>query len=74
MLIKLKQGCGRLIRTETDTGVIALLDCRAGLRGAYRGCVLNGLSDYRVTDEFGDIEPFLLEKKEPEYWLNPRKG
>jgi ATP-dependent DNA helicase DinG len=31
MLVKLKQGFGRLIRTETDTGVIAILDSRAAL-------------------------------------------
>ena len=68
MLIKLKQGCGRLLRIETDTGVIALLDCRVGLHGAYRGCVVNGLSNYRVTDEIADIEPFLLEKKSSEYF------
>jgi ATP-dependent DNA helicase DinG len=31
MLVKLKQGAGRLIRAETDTGVVAILDARASL-------------------------------------------
>ncbi|MCL2672668.1 MAG: ATP-dependent DNA helicase [Clostridiales bacterium] len=39
MLVKLKQGFGRLIRTETDTGVCAILDCRAGI-----GVPRNGVS------------------------------
>ncbi|GAU79054.1 helicase C-terminal domain-containing protein [Fusibacter sp. 3D3] len=29
MLIKLRQGVGRLIRSETDSGVISILDSRA---------------------------------------------
>ncbi|WP_281818271.1 helicase C-terminal domain-containing protein [Vallitalea longa] len=28
MIIKLKQGVGRLIRSETDTGVTSILDSR----------------------------------------------
>ncbi|MBO8129290.1 MAG: hypothetical protein H0Z39_08860 [Peptococcaceae bacterium] len=32
MLLKLKQGAGRLIRTTEDRGVIAILDCRAKTR------------------------------------------
>ena len=34
MLIKLKQGCGRLIRDENDSGTIAILDSRA-IEGRY---------------------------------------
>ena len=36
MLIKLKQGIGRLIRHEDDRGLISILDSRAGASGRYR--------------------------------------
>ena len=36
MLIKLKQGIGRLIRHEDDKGLISILDSRAGASGKYR--------------------------------------
>jgi len=68
MLIKLKQGFGRLIRSETDSGVVALLDCRASRSGAYRGRVLAALPDCRVTSEIGDVESFISERKPPEYF------
>jgi ATP-dependent DNA helicase DinG len=68
MLIKLKQGFGRLIRTETDTGVVALLDCRANENGAYHERVLNALPDCRVTSDIAEIDPFLREKKPAEYF------
>ncbi|GHV33408.1 hypothetical protein FACS18949_07260 [Clostridia bacterium] len=68
MLIKLRQGAGRLIRTETDTGVIAILDCRANERGAYFLPVTAALPDCRVTSDIGDIDPFLRERKPAEYF------
>jgi ATP-dependent DNA helicase DinG len=68
MLIKLKQGHGRLIRTETDTGCVAILDSRANTRGAYRGRVLAALPNCRVTSGIGDIDRFMLEKKPPAYF------
>jgi ATP-dependent DNA helicase DinG len=68
MLIKLKQGHGRLIRTETDTGVVAILDSRANTRGAYRGRVLAALPCCRVTSSIGDVDRFMLEKKPPAYF------
>ena len=43
MLIKLKQGMGRLIRCETDTGLIAILDFRISKKGKYRKRVLGAL-------------------------------
>ena len=51
MTIKLKQYAGRLIRTETDTGVIAILDNRAGFSGRYHRPVLDALSDTDATDQ-----------------------
>ena len=50
MLIKLKQGFGRLIRAETDTGIVAILDSRVNKNGAYRERVLDSLPDCRVTN------------------------
>jgi ATP-dependent DNA helicase DinG len=68
MLIKLKQGYGRLIRTECDSGVVALLDCRAGLRGSFRNCVVGALPDCRVTENITVVEGFMQEKKPLEYF------
>ncbi|GHU35310.1 hypothetical protein FACS1894105_03760 [Clostridia bacterium] len=69
MLIKLKQGFGRLIRNENDTGVVAILDCRVNGNGAYRRRVLDALPDCRVTDNIFEVERFIIEKKSPEYFL-----
>ena len=43
MLIKLKQGFGRLLRKETDTGVIAILDSRVRVTGTFRKAVIKAL-------------------------------
>lgn len=45
MLLKLKQGFGRLVRHETDTGLIVLLDNRF-MRKKYRDKVIELLSNY----------------------------
>jgi ATP-dependent DNA helicase DinG len=68
MLIKLRQGAGRLIRTETDTGVIAILGCRANERGAYFLPVTAALPDCDWTSDINDIDPFLRERKPAEYF------
>lgn len=68
MLIKLKQGFGRLIRTEKDTGVVAIFDSRAGKNGAYRQRVLDALPDCRVTNCFDDVFGFIHSIKEPKYF------
>jgi ATP-dependent DNA helicase DinG len=70
MLIKLKQGFGRLIRAETDTGCVAILDCRANSNGAYRERVLDALPECPVTDSIDDVEAFYKEKKPAEYFEN----
>ena len=69
MLVKLKQGFGRLIRTETDTGVCAILDCRAGSNGAYHRRVLNALPACKVTANIMEAGRFMLEVKLPAYFL-----
>ena len=68
MLIKLKQGFGRLIRTETDSGVVAILDCRVNSLGAYRERGLTALPNCRVTSSIGDVRHFIITKKSPEYF------
>lgn len=70
MLIKLKQGMGRLIRCETDTGVISILDYRVSLKGKYRKRVLQALKDYRVTDSLEDVRRFFRKVKKEEYFYN----
>jgi ATP-dependent DNA helicase DinG len=72
MLIKLRQGAGRLIRTETDTGVIAILDRRASRGGAYRSRVLAALPPCRVTASVADVKRFMIEKKPPAYFAEAR--
>jgi ATP-dependent DNA helicase DinG len=68
MLIKLKQGFGRLIRSETDTGVVAILDSRASESGAYRERVLAALPDCRVTSDISGVASFIKAKKPLEYF------
>jgi len=68
MLIKLKQGFGRLIRTEDDTGVVAILDSRVNRSGAYRQQVLDALPDCYVTDDMSMVGGFMRVKKSPDYF------
>ena len=69
MLIKLKQGFGRLLRSETDTGFVAILDSRINNRGRYRNCVLNALPFCPVTSDIGEIDFFLRSVKPLEYYI-----
>jgi len=68
MLIKLRQGVGRLIRSETDTGVISILDSRAGVKGKYHDAVLASLPKCNVTSDINEIHQFLLRKKDRKYF------
>ncbi len=69
MLIKLKQGFGRLIRRETDTGVVALLDCRVRKGAPYREQVLHALPKCLVTSDIEAVKIFIQSKKEPDYFV-----
>jgi ATP-dependent DNA helicase DinG len=53
-VIALKQGVGRLIRSTTDKGVIALLDPRLKTKG-YGRDFLNSLPKCKVTSELTDV-------------------
>ena len=68
MLIKLKQGVGRLIRTETDIGVVAILDSRIGINGSYRDIVLKALPDFKISSDINNINLFMHEKKSENYF------
>ena len=71
MQIKLRQGFGRAIRTETDTCVIAILDDRAGTYGRYRESMLEALPEMTATSELADVTQFMLEKKPDRYFKKP---
>src|SRR5712672_111143 len=57
-VLSLKQGFGRLIRTKTDRGVLALLDSRIQ-RMAYGKIFLESLPGYATTQELTDVARFL---------------
>jgi ATP-dependent DNA helicase DinG len=69
MLIKLRQGFGRLLRREGDTGVVAILDSRVNKNGIYRSRVLTALPDCVSTSYIDDVEDFIKAAKAPEYFL-----
>ena len=68
MQIKLRQGFGRAIRTETDTCVVAILDARSVPDGRYHQAMLDALPDMPVTSDMLDVAMFYLEKKSAEYF------
>lgn len=72
MLIKLKQGFGRLLRSETDTGVVSILDSRVSTCGAYRSRMLKALPDCRVTADIGDVRAFIRQKKDETYFIKDK--
>ena len=67
MIIKLRQGAGRLIRNETDTGVLAILDSRAAKGGAYRTRVLNTLRKYPRVSSVEEVASFIDSVKDESY-------
>lgn len=68
MLIKLRQGVGRLIRTETDTGVVSILDERVAYGGRYRHKVLKTLSKFCLSRNVKELKEFFVKVKPLEYW------
>ena len=68
MLIKLKQGFGRLIRTEKDSGCVAILDCRVNMSGSYRNRVLSALPPCRVASDIEEVERFMRDRKPAAYF------
>lgn len=68
MQMKLKQGFGRAIRTETDTCVVAILDERAGHGRRYHGDIRSALPEMRVTGSLREVERFLRSVKPGSYF------
>jgi ATP-dependent DNA helicase DinG len=59
-VIALKQGFGRLIRSETDHGVLAILDHRM-VRKPYGRVFFESLPGYRRTDRLEEVRAFMRE-------------
>ena len=69
MQLKLRQGFGRAIRTETDTCVVSILDSRAARGRRYHEAVLEALPRCQMTEDIGDVERFIREKKGIDYYM-----
>jgi ATP-dependent DNA helicase DinG len=61
-IISLKQGLGRLIRSTTDRGVLAVLDPRLRTK-AYGRLFLESLPPCRVTSNIEDIARVFEDQK-----------
>ncbi len=64
-VLSLKQGFGRLIRSKTDRGVLALLDTRIS-RMPYGRIFLGSLPPYRTTQDLAEVGKFLAAGLPPE--------
>lgn len=63
MLIKLKQGVGRLIRSENDTGIISILDSRMqNYDNKYDNIIKNNLPNTTITTSLDEIKEFAKQK------------
>jgi len=68
MQIKLKQGFGRAIRTETDTCVVAILDERVVPGRRYHKDMLAALPTMPVTGSLREVERFIRRVKADGYF------
>jgi ATP-dependent DNA helicase DinG len=57
-VLALKQGFGRLIRSKTDRGILAILDNRIQ-RMAYGRIFLESLPDYSITHDLAEVSRFM---------------
>lgn len=63
MLIKLKQGVGRLVRSEEDTGIISILDSRMqNYDDKYNNIIKNNLPNTTITTSLDEIKEFAKQK------------
>lgn len=65
MIIKLKQGTGRLIRTEMDLGIVAILDHRVKVKKN----ILQSLPFGNITQEISEVKGF-VESRMGQYLSN----
>lgn len=68
MQIKLRQGFGRAIRTETDTCLISVLDDRARRGHRYHNAVRRALPDMNVTSSLNTASRFIHSVKPDSYF------
>ena len=68
MQIKLKQGFGRAIRTETDTCVVAILDERSVPGQRHHDAMLAALPELLQTSSLEDVVEFIYHAKGPDYF------
>ena len=66
--ILVRQGVGRLIRSETDTGLVSILDPRVTCKG-YSDKVLYALEKYPVIDSIEEVESFFRDVKSEKYFM-----
>lgn len=67
MLMKLRQGIGRLIRCESDTGVVSILDPRATSK-SYSVKVGQALHKYPKVETTDEIDSFMHSAKDESYY------
>jgi len=60
MIIKLKQGAGRLIRCSTDKGIVSILDPRVSMssRSSYNKKAKSSLFQTNITENINELEVF----------------
>lgn len=68
MITRLRQGLGRLIRSESDTGVVSILDHRASRYGKYHRRVLASILDYTPVNSIDEVREFIRKVKDKEYF------
>jgi ATP-dependent DNA helicase DinG len=59
-VLRLKQGFGRLLRSTTDRGILAVLDNRLSTK-SYGRLFMDSLPDYDVTNRIEDLVEFMHE-------------
>ena len=74
MQIKLRQGFGRAIRTETDTCAVAMLDPRAARGRRYFQSMVEALPEMPVTGSLRAVEQFYRDRKDTGYFHLPTAG
>ncbi len=57
-ILRLKQGLGRLLRSTTDRGILAVLDNRLSTK-SYGRLFMDSLPDYEVTNRIDDLVDFM---------------
>ncbi|WP_258106892.1 ATP-dependent DNA helicase [Christensenella minuta] len=69
MQIKLRQGFGRAIRTETDTCMISILDERSLPGRRFHAAALAALPEMSLTSSMNEVAAFIQAVKPKEYFM-----